>query len=336
MAGGCGRKLDFDSLSQLLSGVPLLGRDSGLPLAKLYPDAYEVPLDPSTRSVTASVDLLYAFGDDYRLFGEIVVVHALSDIYATLARPRFAMLALGITRPDLAAGRGGLVVEGVAGALRREETLFAGGHTVIAEEVFAGISVVGEPSGSEVTGVPQPEDEVLLSKPLGVGLALTALHLGLASVRDLTAAYEIMVRSNARAAGVLAAVSVAVPGSVHAVTDVSGFGFLGAIRHLASSCRVVVRLGAIPTIPGTDEWIRAQAVSGLADANVARSEDFTAYQVKGLSGSPRAVLNDPQTSGGLVAFVAPEIADRLEDSGEYVRVGFVDSTCDGTAVEVRD
>jgi selenide,water dikinase len=319
MAGGCARKVDFQSLVTLLAG-------SGRRPAQDLGDAFEVTLTPPWNGVVTSVDLLYMFGDDAQRFGQIAAVHAMSDLFASLSTPALATLALGVSIPDLQTGRAADAIEGVAAGLQREGAALAGGHTVFAAEMFASVSVVGDAPRARPSGPAEPGDALLISKPLGSGLALTARHLGVASDEDLEALYASMALSNGGAARLLSAALDRIVGAIHSVTDVSGFGFLDAVRNVASRATVRVDLGTIPVIEGTNRWLDAQAGSSLMDSNVMMSDTFTTYLLDEGSGRARAILNDPQTSGGLVVIATPTAAADLEASGVFARVGEIEVT----------
>lgn len=334
MSGGCARKLDHLALLKLLEDA---AREGGTqePLYELpLSDAVEVALAPHSESVVGSVDLLYLFGSDLHRFGAISAVHALSDIYASLSRPRFGMLALGLRMSDLTSGRAASLIRGVGSTLKREGAVFAGGHTAMANEIFASVSVVGDAPKARSTGRPSTGDIVLLSKPLGSGLALTALQLGAADDEKLSSAYDAMLRSNRLAADLVMATLEQQPGSVSGITDVSGFGFLNAIGHITASCEVHLEMSAVPTLAGTEEWLMQQATSSLTDANVVMTEAFTSYELAGGLGRAKAILNDPQTSGGLVVAATPAGSTILESSGHFAPVGRIDATGVGSRIIV--
>lgn len=335
MAGGCARKLDYSSLSSLLNESGLVEQSASASLIR-YPDAIEASLPQQDARVTATVDFLYSFGDDATRFGEISATHAVSDIYASLSYPCLGTLALGITWSDLRSGRAHEIVRGVTAALAREGAALAGGHTVLSAETFTSITVIGEPSGPEVLCSADVGDYVLTSKPIGVGLALTALQLGVAGPRDVRDAYDSMLRSNGAAAACIVKTMRSNPGSVKGVTDVSGFGFLAALHNVATGVHLRLDFGAVPVLGGSDRWLAAQAVSGLGDKNMATTDQFTHYPLRARIGRMRALLNDPQTSGGLVVLATREAGKELEQSGGFVRVGEVHALRNHTVIEVVD
>lgn len=337
MAGGCGRKVELGALSELLANAGIIR--GTVPDAYSYlVDAERVALrqgDASDDCLTVTVDLVYEFGSDARRFGEIAAVHSMSDIFASLSIPRCGIVTLGVTTADLRSGRAADALRGVVSGLSSEGASLAGGHTVFATEMFAGVTVIGGPAVSLSHSGAKPGDHILTSKPIGTGIALSAAQLGAATEEQLEQAYQWMLRSNAKAATLLGQAEQNTPGSVRAVTDVSGFGMLAAVRTVVGSLSARIEFETVPVLQGAEEWICAQAVSSLGDANLVSADEFTEYAIA----EPfmaQTLLNDPQTSGGLLAVVAPFLSADLTASTEFAKVGRVESTEGGVRVIVEE
>ena len=286
-----------------------------------------------------STDLLYAFGSDPELFGRILAVHALSDLFATLAEPLFATLTLGVTHDDVSSGRAASIARGVAVTLTAEGAVLAGGHSVVAKDTFASLSVVGQTTQTPPSAEVHVNDVIILSKPLGSGLALSAERLGVAGAPELGEVYDTMASSNRIAADSLSRVQQTETSEVspiRKITDVSGFGFLHAVRQVAGNSRVKIVADAVPLGPGVADFVEAQAWSGLLDANLMESSGFTAYQPGVNGGLLQFALNDPQTSGGLLAVVSPASAgvQDLVDGGVFWIVGSVEESACALGIEI--
>jgi selenide,water dikinase len=152
----------------------------------------------------------------------------------------------------------------------------------------------------------RPGDRLILTKPLGTGIISTAIKGGLAS-REIT---DQVTRSMAALNKTAADVMTDYP--VHACTDISGFGFLGHLSEMVVGSGYGVRVAAsrVPLFPETLQY----AAMGLIPAGAYRNRDFRRFMVDFASSVDRAlqdVLFDPQTSGGLLICVAPEIAEEL-------------------------
>lgn len=303
---------------------------------ELGDDSVEVRFAEPASSLLTTVDLLYHFGQAAARFGRIAAIHAMSDIYATLGEPVFATVVLGVSRADVASGRAEHVEEGLADALRQHDVLLAGGHTAMADDTFAAVTVLGRRQGRMDFGAVQETDLVVLSKPLGTGLAITAERLQIATAFELEPVYAGMLTSNREAALTLKGCMSDI-GSVRAVTDVSGFGLLDALRSLAPGA--AIRLGAdrIPFWPSAPRYIAEQAWSGLSDSNALAALEFTKFCHGVDQPFLLPLLSDPQTSGGLLAIVSPAAAAELSrnERVDFAVIGSVNSVGEeGAQVEI--
>jgi selenide,water dikinase len=176
-----------------------------------------------------------------------------------------------------------------------------------------GLSVTGliDPNRVASNAGAQPGDVIVLTKPLGTGIITTAAKFDHCDSETLNAACDSMATLNAGAARAMSAVGIG-PGGVHAATDITGFGLLGHLFHLARASNVRLRLesGALPALPEAERL--------AAEGNLTRGErDNFAYLQEFLDlseeipASRRSLLLDPQTSGGLAIFVAEAKADAL-------------------------
>ncbi len=268
-------------------------------------------------ALVQTVDFFTPIVDDPFVFGQIAAANALSDIYAMGGRPLTALAILGFPQagdPDWMERilRGGLERMQAAGCA------VVGGHSVRDEELKFGYAVTGVVHPERIwrnVGA-QPGDRLLLTKPLGTGLIATALKRNLARAEDVAEAVATMVSLNRDAAAALAEVEAnGIPGSIHAVTDVTGFGLLGHAREMALGSHVSLELEAraVPVLSGALEAARAGALAGGLKAN----QEFLEGCVEFAATVPeeyRPLLHDPQTSGGLLVAVASAAAGALEQA----------------------
>jgi selenide,water dikinase len=192
--------------------------------------------------------------------------------------------------------------------MREAAVVLVGGHTIEDTELKYGLSVTGfvHPDRVLTKRSLRPGDRLILTKPLGTGIISTAIKGGLAS-REIT---DQVTRSMAALNKTAADVMTDYP--VHACTDISGFGFLGHLSEMVVGSGYGVRVAAsrVPLFPETLQY----AAMGLIPAGAYRNRDFRRFMVDFASSVDRAlqdVLFDPQTSGGLLICVAPEIAEEL-------------------------
>jgi selenide, water dikinase len=278
----------------------------------------------------ASVDVFTPIVDDAATWGRIAAVNAASDVYAMGGRPMFALAIAAWPRDELSLDLLGEVLAGGAAAAEEAGWVVGGGHTVDGAEPLYGQAVIGEADPARLlrNSAARPGDALVLTKPLGTGLAATAVKrrgpdaiLPAGSIAALYAeAVAEMTRTNAGAS------EAALDLGARAATDVTGFGLLGHLRELCVASGVGARLQvpAVPRLHGLDGVLDAEEVPGGTlrnlehvrphlDAGPARERDLL-------------VLADAQTSGGLLVALpegpAAELVERLLATGHRAaRIG---------------
>ncbi len=319
--GGCGAKVGADVLAGALADLPrvpgadvLIGLDA--------PDDAAVMLPPPGLAVVQSVDHFRAFIDDPFVFGEIAAAHALSDLHAMGARPWTALAVAAVPYASGAKMRTELadMLRGASGVLAADGCALVGGHSAEAAEPALGFAVTGlaDPSSLLRKSGLRPGDALVLTKPLGTGIVLAANMRGLARSEWLQAAIASMRTSNAAASRILRE-----HGAV-ACTDVTGFGLAGHLLEMlhASGVGATIWPNQVPALPGALELAAHGVESTLAPENRKLLPDAG-------SDARIALLMDPQTSGGLLAGLAPERAascvDELRSAGiQAAIVGIVE------------
>ena len=257
----------------------------------------------------ATVDFFAPVVDDPRDYGAIAAANALSDVYAMGGKPIYALNLVGFPRGQ----PWELLTEILAGGAEKANEAgcpIVGGHSVDDAEPKYGLAVTGvvDPRRILTNSGARPGDVLLLTKALGTGIAVSAIKKEQASPELLREAVAQMKTLN-RAAGETFARAWK---DVRALTDVTGFGLLGHLDSMlrASGARAVVRAEAVRVLPGVRVLSRAGLVPGGTSANlefVSPRTDFPA----GMDEADRLVLADAQTNGGMLAAVAPRIAERL-------------------------
>ncbi len=249
-----------------------------------------------------TVDFFAPIVDDPYDFGRVAAANALSDVYAMGGEPLTAMNIAAFPTGKLPIEvlteilRGGQDIVHAAGAV------VVGGHTVTDDEVKFGLSVTGrvDPRKMLTNAAARVGDVLILTKPIGTGILATAAKAGKLGASELAALVASMTTLNAIAS------RVAVSLGCRCATDVTGFGLLGHLSHIAraSNVRVRVDLSRMPRLPGTEQAWLAGFRTGGADRNL----EFVAGLVEWGSASDvaRALLTDPQTSGGLLVALRPD------------------------------
>jgi len=258
-------------------------------------------------ALVQTVDFFTPIVDDPAAFGAIAAANALSDIYAMGGRPLTALSIAAFPERDFPMEWAAAISSGGHGKLAEAGCALLGGHSVRDPEIKFGYAVTGlvERSRMLTNAGARVGDAVVLTKPLGTGVVATALKAGKAPGEAVAAATLSMSTLNAAA-------SVAALGcGACAATDITGFGLVGHAAGVARESHVSLEIRAadLPLLPFALELASAFQAGGLR-ANRAAFEP----KVKGGGGLDerlRALLYDPQTSGGLLVLVPPEKVDGL-------------------------
>jgi selenide,water dikinase len=264
-----------------------------------------------------TVDFFTPIVDDPYWFGAIAAANSLSDVYAMGGTPLTALNIVCFPIKELPGAVLAEILRGGSDKMREAGVHLAGGHSVDDPEPKYGLSVTGtvHPDRIATNAGARPGDVLVLTKPLGTGILTTAAKRDALDVDTLRLACETMATLNRAAAEAMAAVGVgANMGGVHAATDVTGFGLLGHLSHVARASGVAFRLdaGAIPLLPRARELATAGFTTGGGGANAGYLEaGGLAVFDDAVPADLRDVLLDPQTAGGLCIAVAPARVDDL-------------------------
>lgn len=316
-AGGCASKLPPGSLRAVLSNLPAQRDPNMLVGFETSDDAGIYRIAPDLALVQ-TVDFFTPLVDDPFTFGQIAATNALSDVYAMGGRPVSA-LALVCFPQNAELEILERIMRGGLAKMTEAECTVVGGHSVRDDEMKFGYAVTGviDPAKVKTNAQSLPGDELILTKPIGTGVITTALKQGKAEPAWVDAAAKSMTTLNRAAANLASACA-----GVHAMTDITGFGLMGHGREMAvgSDVTLVIDAAAVPRIPGAIEAIRRGAIPGGLVSN----RDFAECMVADAEGSLidddlRALMYDPQTSGGLLISVAAadaaELLRSLRDTG---------------------
>jgi selenide,water dikinase len=306
--GGCGCKIAPAVLKDILDGLPrpfadpalLVGNDSG-------DDAAVYRLD-GDQAVVATTDFFMPIVDDPHDFGRIAATNALSDVYATGAKPIMALAIVGMPIDKLPVAVIREILAGGAAACEAAGIAVAGGHSIDAPEPIYGLVAIGLTSPGRIkrNDTAEAGDVLILGKPLGIGILSGALQRG-----ELDAAgYREMLDTTTQLNQV--GMALAELSAVHAMTDVTGFGLLG---HLLEMCRgsglgAEVATQALPILASAQRLAMAGASTGAAARNW-KSYGHEVHLPANIEPWQQSILCDPQTSGGLLVACARQEADKV-------------------------
>ena len=321
--GGCGCKIAPGVLEGILRSAPALPVPPELLVGTETSDDAAVYRINDRQAVVATTDFFMPIVDDPTDFGRIAATNAISDVYAMGATPIFALALVGMPVSRLSTATIGAILAGGAAACQAAGIMVAGGHTIDSVEPIYGLVAIGlvDPAHLKRNADARAGDVLILGKPLGVGICSAALKKGALD----GAGYARMVATTTR---------LNTPGpdlarleGVHAMTDVTGFGLAGHALEMARGAGCAVRLdpARLPVLEGTRDLIAAGHVTGAS----ARNWDSYGARVRapGLPNADRALITDPQTSGGLLVACAPDSVDQVLAC--FARHGFAEAAVIG-------
>lgn len=271
-------------------------------------------------AVISTTDFFMPIVDNPFDFGRIAATNAISDIFAMGGKPIMAIAILGFPIKLLPAEVAQRIVDGGRFACQQAGISLAGGHSIDAPEPIFGLAVTGIIPTEQIkkNSSAQAGCQLYLTKPLGIGILTTAEKKGKLKKEHKNLATEVMCQMNK-----LGADFATLPG-VKAMTDVTGFGLLG---HLVEMCEgshlcAEVDFSTIKTLDGVDYYIEKGCIPGGTERNFASY----GHKVSALSENQKAILCDPQTSGGLLIAVLPEASQQakamaLQQGIELIPVG---------------
>ena len=306
--GGCGCKIAPGVLAQILKGTAAMPMPKELLVGVETADDAAVYQLNDEQALVATTDFFMPIVDDPYDFGRIAATNAISDVYAMGGRPIMALALVGMPIDVLSAATIGRILEGGASVARDAGIPIAGGHTIDSVEAIYGLVALGlvHPKRMRRNADAKPGDLLVLGKPLGVGVMSAALKKD----RLGDAGYAQMIASTTKLntpGPDLAAID-----GVHAITDVTGFGLAGHALEVArgSGARVRLDWARVPLLAGVRELAVQGVVTGASGRNWA-GYGADVVLPDGFDPADRALLTDPQTSGGLLVSCVPSVLDEV-------------------------
>jgi selenide,water dikinase len=271
-------------------------------------------------ALVQTVDFFAPIVDDPYAFGQVAAANALSDVYAMGGEPLTALNIVGFPSGKLPMSVLTEILRGGQDKVHEAGALIVGGHTIIDEELKYGLAVTGRahPHRLLTNAGAAVGDTLLLTKSLGTGLLATAAKNDRLSARERDLMLASMVQLNRDASR--AALTV---GAICA-TDITGFGLLGHANHIAKASKKTLRINvaAVPALEGAREaWL-----DGVRTGGAERNEQYLRELVEwgDTKDVDRALLIDPQTSGGLLVAVSPrQVAEYVSLVPSAVEIGNV-------------
>ncbi len=246
--------------------------------------------------------------DDPYAFGAIAAANALSDLYAMGARPLLALNLVGFPAKTLPMSLLGEILRGGAEKVQEAGALLVGGHSIEDYEPKYGMVVAGlvHPEKVIYNHGARPRDQLVLTKPLGLGIITTGIDRGLVGDKTIEKVTAVMATLNKSASEIMQQLGV------HAATDVTGFGLLGHLHEMVSFNQVGARIW-LDQVPVLEEaWdLAGQECVPEGSYNNARFLRDGVRWTSDISQEAQMILYDAQTSGGLLLSTPPQEVDTL-------------------------
>jgi selenide,water dikinase len=278
-------------------------------------------------AIVNTVDFFTPVVDDPFTYGQIAAANALSDIYAMGGTPKTALNIVCWPQTGLPGEMLGEILRGGSEKAREAGVAIVGGHSVADEEVKYGMAVTGviDPRRIIRNVGARAGDALLLSKPIGTGVLMTALKRGKLPDDQYAAAVRWMCELNAATAGAM------LKYEVHAATDITGFGLIGHASKMAEGSSVTLRIeeSDLPLMAGALECCRA----GMIPGGGKRNREFYGPRVRisdEVADEIGELVFDPQTSGGL--FIALPENDAMKLLVDLQTAGNTDAAIVGRVV----
>jgi selenide,water dikinase len=334
--GGCGCKIAPGVLAKILK------ESSGFPIPEKLLVGIETADDAAVyklndeQALVATTDFFMPIVDDPFDFGRIAATNAISDVYAMGGTPIMALALVAMPIKQLSIDIIGKIIKGGESICNGAGIPIAGGHTIDSVEPIYGLVVMGlvHPSRIKRNADAQAGDKLILGKPLGVGILSAALKKG-----QLDAAgYAEMLASTTQLNKPGMALSNV--SGVHAITDVTGFGLLGHLLEVArgSKLQASISMAQIPLLRNVHQLAASGFVTGASERNWAGYGHDVSLAAS-ITSVQKALLTDPQTSGGLLVSCSPSAVDEV--LAIFAHAGFSNAgvigemTAGAAQVEVR-
>lgn len=298
---GCAAKLSQTTLREVLRQLPRTNGNRNVLVGSSTGDDAGVYRLDRRRALVQTVDFFTPIVDDPFSYGAIAATNAISDVFAMGGRPLTALNIVGIPEKTLSPKIVAEILRGGLSKATEAGCAVVGGHTIRAPEPIYGMSVTGivDPTRMMTNAKARPGDLLILTKPLGTGIATTAIKRGFASRTLQKKVIALMSTINSVGA------ELAERELVRAATDITGFGLMG---HLSSMCRasnVSAELDPVRVPPISKEildLIARDCVPGGTQQNLIGANLVVDWG--NATHAQRILLTDAQTSGGLLLCVA--------------------------------
>ncbi len=311
---GCGCKISPKVLDEILASNFAMPDNDKLIVGNHSKDDAAVYDIGNGTALISTTDFFMPIVDDPYEFGRIASANAISDVYAMGGKPALAIAILGWPINILPPSVAQKVIEGSRSICKEAGIPLAGGHSIDSPEPIFGLAVNGFVALDNIkqNNKAQEGDLLFLTKPVGVGILTTAEKKGILKEEHKGIAAKQMMQLN-KIGEALGKIK-----GVNAMTDVTGFALLGHLVEMAegSGLSAEIDFEKVPTIiDDLKFYIDKKSVPGGTN----RNWDSYGEKIGAITDYQKAILADPQTSGGLLVSVAllsiEEVKNILQENG---------------------
>ncbi|MFB1051027.1 selenide, water dikinase SelD [Paraliobacillus sp. JSM ZJ581] len=308
--GGCGCKIGPADLDQVLRQLPPTTKNPNLIVGLETGDDAGVYKLNDTTALVQTVDFFTPIVDDPYDFGQIAAANAISDVYAMGGTPITALNIVAFPIVKLDKSILSAILRGASDKLQEAGVTLVGGHSIDDQEPKFGLAVTGtvHPDNIKTNTGAQVGDQLILTKPIGVGIYTTSLKRNLLTEKEIATVTKVMATLNKSASEIMQKYNV------HACTDVTGFGLLGHATEMAQESKkeITLNYNDIPMLPRVRELAEAGAVPGGTKNNLDHVKENVTFSEQ-FDQINQWMLADAVTSGGLLLAVSKEDANALLD-----------------------
>jgi selenide, water dikinase len=307
---GCGCKIAPAVLEQILASTKLNQQHNHLLIGNSTNDDASVYDLQNGQALIITADFFMPIVDDAYIFGKVAAANAISDVYAMGGKPITAIAILGWPIDKLPAELAAKVLDGAREVCGQAGIIISGGHTIDSAEPFFGLSVNGLApiENIKANNTANEGDLILLTKPIGVGILATAQKRGLLKPEHETVLIEQLTTLNSF--GEILGKEKGVTG----MTDVTGFGLLGHLMEMCEGANLSAEINysTIPKLEAAQEYAKQFIVPDATYRNWNAYGENVSIDASIDATESFALLNDPQTNGGLLICVAPEAIETIQ------------------------
>lgn len=301
---GCGCKIAPAVLQEILQSNKQPFFTDKLLVGNQSNDDAAVYLLNDDKAIISTTDFFTPIVDDPFVFGQIAAANAISDVFAMGGNPLMALAILGWPVDKIPPAIAQQVIEGGRDICSKAGIPLAGGHSIDSSEPIFGLAVTGEinPAHIKKNNSAKPNDLLLLTKPIGIGILAAAQKRGILEEADLQLMVEQLTQLN-KVGGALGKIE-----GVHAITDITGFGFIGHLMEMTagSNLGATINYSQIPIIPAAKKFIAQRVVPDATYRNWNAYSKEVQFE-KGVDVMEAfSLLPDPQTNGGLLIAVSED------------------------------